>query len=356
MIIRLEDYPLSELEAGLTVRDPASGNPMWMPTISVRIRLLYEPSLLAEVTRAIAQALRPYWTWLSKDFRWQTGTNAGRWLKVRKSGEFAALDDAPLSGWDQVFGGGDDKAQASPVKCKVSTWTSPMDGGVGVLKLTLPIAWLLSHESDFLGWLFDLCDTLPIAYGWAGLGAACERDYPSRWSRCEFFVLQHYYGLDPSDQAQISGMNQSEGQGHSPQWITMLGPSALGRLGGRDPLVRQLTAAGFAVEAREKAVMIRAARWPESGFHQLPPMYCKLNDLLMANRADDYFVSHSFEHFGTLAFPDSSASGGAHWLKRFDPAAQERWPGKLLAERSITVGAFTRGSVPIWCDGATQPI
>jgi hypothetical protein len=172
----------------------------------------------------------------------------------------------------------------------ISTMTRNVNMGDAVLsflKITLPWQLLetLEGTQQFMDWVVTLCEALEIEHGYAGL--ACNLPYGDRlYQPHGFRIAQQYSGLIEDSVPSFHLLQLVSGI-KAVNWLTLLGPGYIDKLGGRAPLMQSLRLPD--VEVKETAngcFIIRAGLVPalgvptQDGHPNPPPAYVAVKRVL----------------------------------------------------------------------------
>lgn len=332
--IQLDPYVLQELTAGLTIRHSQEGWPTWVPVMGIRVTLRTEDPL--ESLRTIALAYRHFVEQFGESLTWKKGPTSKARTRVKRADDLPVIDTA-MRGWElDVSGLGDEKLQAFPLSFRSFGLRDPRGAYAGAMRLAVPIEWFLANPAQFEQFIAMAADIPGVQVGWAGLCGAGTPDYQSRWRAPEFFLLSTYLGIDPSEDASVSGMNTAEaGYGHSAQWVNILGDAAVARVGGIDALRESASASGLGLEARPHVTIVRSMTPPDPGYRAIPPSLQAADRLIAANRADDYFIGHGFESRSMELLGTSHGKGATLWMHRFEDGNRWSFPQRRYSGLTI---------------------
>ncbi|MCD5361062.1 DUF3396 domain-containing protein [Chromobacterium aquaticum] len=185
------------------------------------------------------------------------------------------------------------------------------------LKITLP--WQLLEEVDgewqFKDWVRYLCETLDVDQGYAGLACNLPYDY-HQFQPYEFQMAQRYSGLMVDSAPYLDKAALEDGI-KGVNWLTLLGPRYIEKLGGMAALKQQLQLPDVSVQETDNGrLMIQAGVLPDVGAQEdgHPPAYVTVNRVLKSVR-----VPHPDQlHTGMDDAEGFTKANTLAWYARFD--------------------------------------
>lgn len=343
--VDFKPYPLDGLAAGLMVRHPVEGWPVWMPVVGIRVTLRTADA--SAMARGVSAVYRQFLEHFAGSLTWSRGPQSKSRKRVRHAADLPVLPDGPAAAWDlDVSGLGDEKGQAFALSFRSFGMRDPWGAQIGAVRIAVPIEWLLAQRERFDALVAAVADLPGLQVGGAGLCGAGTPDHASPWRAPEFLLLSTYLGLDPSEDAGVSGTDRAEaGHGHSAQWIAFLGPEALARLGGAGAFEAAAVSRGMMVVSNVRATVVRSSALPDPGYREAPPGLRALDALIAPNRAANYFVGQAFATGCAAVFGLPWGEAGAAWMRRFEDRSV--WGSLPRRHSGFTIEAGPTGPVVV---------
>lgn len=342
MQIHFKNYELADLEEGLTIRHPLEGWPVWIPVLGIRAWFN-----VREATE-FWTSLTPVYDRFVGAFRdqlvWQQGFSSKRPSKIRADAAIPQLPFGDVRAWElKLNGPGEETKQASRCSFRTSGVLHPKYGTTGHIFIAIPLDRFLQASDTVQLLLADLGRVVGLEVGFAGICGAGTPDYQSHWNDSEFFILQNYLGIDPSEDAQLGiDLGSADGYSHAGQWISILGQNALARLGGAEVAFDAAIRSGLDAKCAGQTLLVQAGDFPDSGVRNSPTRYQLVDSLLKPNQGSDFFIGHGFSSFGKSIFGAWGVAAD-RWMHRFEPGSE--WVAKAKEFSGIEI-EYAPGNVP----------
>lgn len=193
------------------------------------------------------------------------------------------------------------------------------------LTVAVPPSVALGDAEAHVRQVLDWAGRLRPEFGTSGFALLAELGMAHQSRGAAWHWWQHYPGLDVAP----FNFRTPAGQYQSVNWLTLLGETALGNLGGADELDQRLHAEATARGTEPPTLMsypggalIRASALPQLGDRgqgEIPAGYRAVNAAIRAIRFEDYPTGRR-SNIGFIDAPRTRNLGEAtlEWVRRFD--------------------------------------